>query len=487
VKLIVFGIGNVYKIYHEKIIKKNIIAYSDNYINVDTFEQKPLIVPAKIKEWDFDYIVIFTTNYFGQIYKQLVNELGIQEQKIISFLDVIDNGKQMSLQKCGEYAIRIIEKMKWLRVLDTSAFLSGLYYTREPLNKTLGHNIRIDSLICRESKLYTIYNNLYSKIYNNQEDILSVYDVILIINMLKESKLEYGIKELKTLILKSRYIYVVLPYYSDGMGSFTNSIDLQSMGEIIYSEYEEFGKCLIIDTEYRLLNVKVKIYTVGHKAFEAPDYSLYKSIYVGEYGRKFEFAQSDSRGRNIAEYNEAINEITALYWIWKNAEEDYVGLCHYRRYFCQGRTSDTEEILQEPFINAILEEYDIILPQVNVLLPNTKEQLEKSVDVKVFGEGWKIITQLIKERQPEYWDAFEYIFNGIKIYPCNMFISKKKTIDRYCEWLFSFILDAADAMDISRYDEYSRRIIGFFSERLFNVWLVKQELIIKELPILLLD
>ena len=43
--------------------------------------------------------------------------------------------------------------------------------------------------------------------------------------------------------------------------------------------------------------------------------------------------RSDREGESIADLNPYINECTGLYWIWKNAQEDYVGLCHYRRYF----------------------------------------------------------------------------------------------------------------------------------------------------------
>ena len=62
---------------------------------------------------------------------------------------------------------------------------------------------------------------------------------------------------------------------------------------------------------------------------------------------------TDDTGKHISARNKQFCELTALYWIWKNAKEDIVGMVHYRRHF----------ILPEDWVERMRRnEVDVILP-----------------------------------------------------------------------------------------------------------------------------
>ena len=66
-----------------------------------------------------------------------------------------------------------------------------------------------------------------------------------------------------------------------------------------------------------------------------------------------------------------------------------------------------------------------------------------------------------------------------------MFIAKKELIDEYCEWLFDILFESEKTINktLETKDKYNKRVYGFLSERLFNVWIKTKKLKIKELPV----
>ena len=67
-----------------------------------------------------------------------------------------------------------------------------------------------------------------------------------------------------------------------------------------------------------------------------------------------------------------------------------------------------------------------------------------------------------------------------------MFIAKKEIFDEYYKWLFDILFELEKRTDVSNYDDYSKRIIGFFAERMMTVWVLKNNLKVKELPFIVI-
>lgn len=226
----------------------------------------------------------------------------------------------------------------------------------------------------------------------------------------------------------------------------------------------------------------MEIYVVTHKEYNVQCNDLYKPICVGDAYGNINFL-SEKTGENISHLNEKINECTALYWIWKNSHAEFIGLNHYRRYFYNNNIANMGNYLDKERAYQLLHEYDIILPLISQRFDmNVLDRILESMDHDLCMQALDCIKESISKYQPEYLDAVDSVMNGYNFYPCHMFVMRKDILDLYCQWLFSFLIEAAEKINIDGYGTYDRRAIGFIAERLLTVWLLKQEYKIKELP-----
>ena len=225
-------------------------------------------------------------------------------------------------------------------------------------------------------------------------------------------------------------------------------------------------------------------YVVTHKEYPIEEDDIYKTLCVGQYQK--DGALSELDGDSIAQYNDKINECTGLYWIWKNTTSKYVGLSHYRRFFYRDMNdSDRIERLDKKRIKEILidDDYDIILSLKLSLNWSVYRNMQQMVGEQFCEDGYDLFYDAIKEKQPGYLDAYVDMFNNNRMYACNMFVTRREILDEYCEWLFSFLLDVADKFDVSKGIDGQKRVVGYFAELMWTVWLAKQDLKIYELPI----
>ncbi len=217
----------------------------------------------------------------------------------------------------------------------------------------------------------------------------------------------------------------------------------------------------------------------------------------------------DNEGENISEKNPRYCELTAQYWAWKNAEADYVGFFHYRRYlaFADGKlpkpdawgnivdsTIDKESIkkygLTAKQIETAIDGYDIIAPpainvrSLPIVAANVKKQYLSSGYLHEEDEA--ILLDVLQEKYPGYAQVAQEYFAQTKSRFCNMFIMRQEIFQDYCKWLFD-ILDECDKR--INYNDYSNEAIrtpGHLAERLFNIYLLYSQknnnYKIKELP-----
>ncbi len=163
---------------------------------------------------------------------------------------------------------------------------------------------------------------------------------------------------------------------------------------------------------------------------------------------------TDCGGENISARNRQYCELTGLYWVWKNAEEDYVGLAHYRRHFLL-----PEDWLERAVANGV----DAILPVPLYVAPSIAENYRQRHD----ASDWDYLMEYFAARLPEEYDAAVKVFDGNLYSPCNMLIAHKEVVERLCAWLFP-IVDAVAEHGGHKSDSYRNRYPGFISERLIT-------------------
>lgn len=231
----------------------------------------------------------------------------------------------------------------------------------------------------------------------------------------------------------------------------------------------------------------MKIFIIMHKIVDLPLLdSIYEKLLVGSYNKNITNINRDDTGDNISSRNNNYCELTGLYWIWKNVDEDIVGLCHYRRFLSKcsliknSKYFINEQVLKNDFYKNNI---DIVLPQKNYFKWKIISEFSTAPNL----EDMKIVRSVIENKYPDYLETFDDFINGKSAYLYNIIITKKNIFDEYSKWLFDILFEVEKKMEPETYiyDNYRQRMFGFISERLLNVWLnYNNKYNIKEYPII---
>lgn len=175
---------------------------------------------------------------------------------------------------------------------------------------------------------------------------------------------------------------------------------------------------------------------------------------------------------NISSKNPYFCELTGLYYMLNNYEDEVVGLEHYRRLFVKNAFGfSKDKFLQSNDVKDLLDDYDLIMPKKVFFVKKVYDQYASSHYKSDLDKTREIISQ----KYPTYVDAFDDVMKQRKLYLYNMFIGKSEIIKSYADWLFDILFELEKQIDISDRDNYQKRVFGFLSERLFNVWLKKHD------------
>ena len=227
-------------------------------------------------------------------------------------------------------------------------------------------------------------------------------------------------------------------------------------------------------TADKLLMHRLRIFIVTHKPCSIPSDGVMTPIHVGRavspYKVEMSWMQGDDTGDHISSKNGSYCEMTAHYWIWKNVHDtEYVGVCHYRRFFAIDISEDD--------IEEVMADADVLMVEPSWHIDSVYAYFAKFMG----AENMTILWMVMKRLYPEYAETLEQVCDGVKFYPFNMLLCKKELFDEYCEWIFSVLGECEKYVKPSPYTN-GRRALAYMAELLTGVYFIYKRMKIKTVP-----
>lgn len=209
------------------------------------------------------------------------------------------------------------------------------------------------------------------------------------------------------------------------------------------------------------------------------------------YDSRVSHIPGDNSGDNISEKRLTYNELTVLYWAWKNIDADYYGLCHYRRYLSFSERKFPMKLVPafivEPYLSKsiiskyCLDEYhmrDIICKHDMITLNPFDVSLHGGNIIGHYGqfpshfnlEDIQILLDVISDLFPDYYGDAKAYFSGNQHMGYNLFIYKKEIYFEFCSFLFGVLSEVENRVDITKYNNNQIRVFGYLSEHLFAIF-----------------
>ena len=239
----------------------------------------------------------------------------------------------------------------------------------------------------------------------------------------------------------------------------------------------------------------IKIFVACHKpSYVANNVYLYP-IQVGAAlsGKRLDMLHDDE-GENISEKNKSYCELTAQYWAWKNAEADYYGFFHYRRYLVFDPTMEcnddwgnvvferiTPEAIEQmklkpDIMREMIQGYDAVTVKGR-RYPQTDQNVEPLTVYREYGavpfqhrKDLDTTLKILNKKYPEFREAAQEYMQSESAHECNMFIMKKDIYFHYCQWLFDILFEAEKQVDTTWYSVEEYRVMGYLAERLCGIY-----------------
>ena len=228
--------------------------------------------------------------------------------------------------------------------------------------------------------------------------------------------------------------------------------------------YKSIGLFPLADcVESNSINRDFVIYEVMNDKDKPLDYhpelfSYEKSIQAGAALTDISLTEiKDNTEENISTKNRMYCEMSAVYWIWKNTNHDWVGIEHYRRHLLVKPTMLSEDI-------------DAILPLPYICYPDEATQFLRFTTKDVLNT----LLKALKDLHPDKYEEYYNIIFGKYQYTYNMICVRKKVFDDYCSWFFE-ITEYMETMADSVPEIKETRALSYVAEVLTNLYFMSNQ------------
>ena len=222
--------------------------------------------------------------------------------------------------------------------------------------------------------------------------------------------------------------------------------------------------------------MKTVIYVMTHKACTIPDIPGYVRMQVGAaLHEDLGYLRDDEGEDHISDLNPYFSELTGMYSIWRNLPDaDYVGICHYRRFFI----NEKKQVMTGPEYEALLADADMVAAAADIddSFAEVYARAHRYEDLKALGDA-------IRKLYPEDYPVFEEVIGEKRCTYGNLCVMPRELFAAYCAWLFQVLMEAGERICIDELgDDHQKRVFGFLSEPLPMVFARAKGLRLKECP-----
>ena len=186
---------------------------------------------------------------------------------------------------------------------------------------------------------------------------------------------------------------------------------------------------------------------------------------------------TEKKGENILELNKFYGELTGIYWIWKNIlnktnKNSWIGICHYRKLWLNSYFEKKRKKSIKSLYSSLLREDNSLFQsnealQVQPIIFKNKTLLEDFKEIHKNNALDECLNFLDNTQKVN----FKKHLLEKKLYPLNMFITKKSNFEDYCKVIFPWLDKClVYCKENNLCNNYNVRLPAFLAERFTSFW-----------------